>query len=166
MNPAVGTENERVETTAIEDIGRSGEDLGVVLCQKIEREIAREDTGGGMSRTMSGPNTDGETVAMMSAITRDDIGHTLDREAGLLEMNESVIPEVVGGAMGDRRIILGLLSALRGNTKRTVIDEMDIAAPVSTGLLTCPANIRENYPHLRQQTETKIQITTRIHWRT
>lgn len=171
VNPAVGTENEREGMAGKENI--VGGDIEVVLCQKIEIEIAREDTGGGMSRSMSGPSIDGETVATMSAITRDGIGRILAREAGLLELNEIVIPGVVGGVMDDRRIILGLpsalvldlLSALRGNTKRTVIDAMNIAAPENTGPLTGPANIRGDYPH-RQQTRTKHQITTQIHWRT
>lgn len=174
VNPVVGTENERVGTTAMEDIDRIGGDTGAALHQRIEREIAHKDTGGGMSRTMSGPNTDGETVATISAITQDGINRILAREAGLREMNGNVVFGVVGGVMDDCRIILGLpsalildhLSALWGNTKRTVIDAMNIAALENTGPLTGPAKIRRDYPHLRQQTRTKHQITTQIHWRT
>lgn len=121
---------------------------------------------------MSGAGTGGETVTMMSATTRGGIGRTLAREAGLREMDMSVIPGVEGGAMNARThpgrlraLDLDLLNAPRGNTKRTVIDGMDIAARVNVGLLIGPTNTREKLPQ-QQQTGTKHQIMTQIHWRT
>jgi len=171
VNLAVGTVSERGGTTVKEDIDHIGGDIGVGLHQKIGMELAREDTGGGMSRSMSGPSIDGEIVTM-SAITRDGVDRILAREAGLREMDRNVIPGVVGGAMDDhtslgrlRALDPDLLNALRGDTKRTVIDEMNIAARLSIGLLTGPANIREDLRQ-RQQTGTRHQITTQIHWRT
>lgn len=153
VNLAVGTGSKRGGTTVKGDIDRIGGDIGVGLHQKIGMELAREDTGGGTSRSMSGPSIDGEIVTMMSAITRDGIGRILAREAGLREMDRNVIPGVVGGAMDDRTSLgrlraldPDLLDALRGDTKRTVVDDMNIVARVSIGLLAGPANIRENLP--------------------
>ena len=160
MNPAIKAENERERITGKENI--VGEDIGVGPQQKVKNGIARENTGGDMNRSLRALSTDEETVTTMSTITRDGIGRILAREAGHREVNGNVISEVLGGVMDDR-IILGLQNALRGSTKRAVVAEMDSAAPVSTGLLTGPANIREDYLHLRQKNGIKHQITTQIH---